>query len=193
LCQALLVLPGWRDLDKTIAHDLCDEGVSVVGLDSLRYFWSWKSPERAAYDLKRIIQTYSARWRSKGVALIGYSFGADVLPFAYNRLPKAIRDKISTMSLLGFGQGADFEIRVTGWLGMSPSDKALPALPEVAKVPPRLVQCFYGADEADTICPALTKMGVAVFRTPGGHHFGSDYVHLAHVILDGWRRRMTLG
>jgi type IV secretory pathway VirJ component len=184
---------GWRDLDKTIAHDLSDEGVSVVGLDSLRYFWSGKSPERTAHDLNRIIQTYSARWHTKTVALIGYSFGADVLPFAFNRLPKASRDTISTMALLGFAQGADFEIRVTGWLGMAPSDKALPALPEVAKVPPHLVQCFYGTDEADTLCPALAKMGVAVVRTPGGHHFGGDYAHLAHVILDGWRRRMTSG
>ena len=184
---------GWRDLDKTIAHALCDEGVSVIGVDSLRYFWSAKSPEQTAFDFNRIIQTYSARWHIKSIALIGYSFGADVLPFAYNRLPKPVRDKISIMSLLGFAEGADFEIRVTGWLGMPASEKALPAYPEIAKVPPGLVQCFYGEDEADTICPALAKMGVAVIRTPGGHHFGGDYGHLARVILDGWRRRMALG
>jgi type IV secretory pathway VirJ component len=184
---------GWRDLDKTIAHALYDEGVSVIGVDSLRYFWSAKSPEQTAFDFDRVIQTYSARWHIKSVALIGYSFGADVLPFAYNRLPKPVRDKISIMSLLGFAEGADFEIRVTGWLGMPASEKALPAYPEIAKVPPGLVQCFYGEDEADTMCPALAKMGVAVIPTPGGHHFGGDYGHLARVIVDGWRRRMALG
>jgi type IV secretory pathway VirJ component len=184
---------GWRDLDKTIAHALCDEGVSVIGLDSLRYFWSAKSPEQTASDLNRIIQTYTVRWHSKSVALVGYSFGAGVLPFAYNRLPKGIRDKISVMSLLGFAEGADFEIRVTGWLGMPPSDKALAAFPEIAKVPPGLVQCFYGEDEADTICPALARIGMAVIRTSGGHHFGGDYRQLAHAILDMWRRRMALG
>ena len=56
---------GWRDLDKTIAHALCDEGVSVIGVDSLRYFWSAKSPEQTASDLNRIIQTYSARWHDQ--------------------------------------------------------------------------------------------------------------------------------
>jgi type IV secretory pathway VirJ component len=184
---------GWRDLDKTIAHNLRDSGVSVVGVDSLRYFWRAKSPEQTAHDLARVIQTYSTRWHAKSVALIGYSFGADVLPFAYNRMPKAVRGKISMMSLLGFARGADFEIRVLGWLGVPPSDKALPAYPEIAKVPPGLVQCFYGDDETDTICPALAKTGVAVIRTSGGHHFGGDYGNLAHVILDGWRRRMTVG
>lgn len=183
---------GWRDLDQTIAHALCDKGASVVGIDSLRYFWSAKTPEQTAHDLKRIIQAYSARWHIRSVALIGYSFGADVLPFAYNRLPKAIRDKITMMSLLGFAQGADFEIRVTGWLGLPPGKEALPAYPEIAKVPPDLVQCFYGEDESDTICPALAKTGVTVIRTGGGHHFGGDYGHLAHLILDGWRRRMRL-
>jgi type IV secretory pathway VirJ component len=148
---------------------------------------------QTANDLNRIIQTYSTRWRIKSVALISYSFGADVYPFAYSRLPKAIRNKISTMSLLGFAEGADFEIRVTGWLGVPASEKALPAYPEIAKAPPGLVQCFYGEDEANSICPALAKMGVAVARMPGGHHFGGDYGRLARALLDGWRRRMALG
>lgn len=184
---------GWRDLDKTIAHDLHDQDVSVVGVDSLRYFWSMKSPAQTAHDLARIIRSYSARWHARSVALIGYSFGADVLPFAYNRLPKAERGKIAMLSLLGFARTADFEIRVTGWLGLPPSDEALQAYPEIAKVPPGLVQCFYGAREPDTICPMLAKTRVEVIRTSGGHHFGGDYGNLAHVILDGWRRRMTLG
>jgi len=37
---------GWRDLDQTVARALQDAGVSVVGIDSLRYFWRRKSPSR---------------------------------------------------------------------------------------------------------------------------------------------------
>jgi type IV secretory pathway VirJ component len=184
---------GWRDLDKTIARGLQRSGVSAVGIDSLRYFWSRKTPEQTAHDLARVIQTYAARWHARSVALIGYSFGADVLPFAYNRLPARLRDKVALMSLLGFSPRADFEIRVSGWLGMPPSSAALPARPEIAKVPPELVQCFYGEDETDTICPDLAKTGVAVIRTAGSHHFGRDYDHLAQVILNGWHRRLTRG
>jgi type IV secretory pathway VirJ component len=184
---------GWRDLDKTIARNLQGAGVSVVGIDSLRYFWSHKSPAQTAHDLARVIRSYAARWHARSVALIGYSFGADVLPFAYNRMPATVREKVTMMSLLGFASAADFEIRVTGWLGMPPSASALPVLPEVTKVPPGLVQCFYGAEEVDTVCPQLSKLGIRVFRTDGSHHFGRDYGHLAQVILTGWRRRMTGG
>ena len=184
---------GWHDLDQTIARNLQDWGVSVVGLDSLHYFWRRKSPEQTARAVSGILRKYGARWHATSVALIGYSFGAGVLPFVYNRLPPQQRAKISLMALLGFDSAADFEIKITGWLGMPPSAAALPVAPEIDKVPRGLMQCFYGEEETDSFCPDLAKRQVTVIRTTGGHHFGNDYTHLAHVILDGWRRRMAGG
>jgi type IV secretory pathway VirJ component len=184
---------GWHDLDQTIARNLQSWGVSVVGIDSLHYFWRKKSPEQTARAISSVIRTYSNRWHASSVALIGYSFGAGVLPFVYNRLPHQQREKVSLMALLGFASAADFEIKVTGWLGMPPSAAALPVAPEIDKVPPALIQCFYGEDESDSLCPELARRNVTVIRTAGGHHFGNDYEHLAHVILDGWRRRLAGG
>ncbi|NYH20276.1 virulence factor family protein [Paraburkholderia bryophila] len=180
---------GWRDLDKTIALALQKDGVSVVGMDSLRYFWSEKSPAQTSRDLARIMQTYGARWHAQHIALVGYSFGADVMPFAYNRLPDTLKSKVSLIALLGFAPDADFQIRVGGWLGMPASDKALKVQPELAHVPPSLMQCFYGEDEKDTLCPALGKTGVEVIRTSGDHHFGRDYNALEQRILSSFKKR----
>ena len=180
---------GWRDLDKTIAQALQKDGVSVIGWDSLRYFWSEKPPAQTSRDLARVMQTYSARWHAQHIALIGYSFGADVMPFAYNRLPDALRAKVSLISLLGFAPDADFQIRVGGWLGMPASDKALKVRPELARVPPAIVQCIYGADEKDTLCPALTKTGIELIRTSGDHHFGGDYNALERRILAAFKKQ----
>ncbi|MDR6373491.1 virulence factor family protein [Paraburkholderia caledonica] len=180
---------GWRDLDKTIAQALQKDGVSVIGWDSLRYFWSEKPPAQTSRDLARVMQTYGARWHAQHIALIGYSFGADVMPFAYNRLPDALRAKVSLISLLGFAPDADFQIRVGGWLGMPASDKALKVRPELTRVPPAIVQCIYGADEEDTLCPTLTKTGIEVIRTSGDHHFGGDYNALERRILAAFRKQ----
>ncbi|MEA3086933.1 MAG: hypothetical protein QOC89_4630 [Paraburkholderia sp.] len=179
---------GWRDLDKTISLALRKDGVSVIGIDSLRYFWSEKTPAQTSHDLARVMQTYGARWHAEHVALVGYSFGADVLPFAYNRLPEALRAKVSLIALLGFAPDADFQIRVGGWLGMPASDKALKVQPELTRVPPAIVQCFYGENEKDTLCPALTRTGITVIRTSGDHHFGGDYNALEQRILGAFRK-----
>ncbi len=180
---------GWRDLDKTIAEELQKDGVSVIGWDSLRYFWSERSPQQTSNDLARVLKTYTTRWHADHVALIGYSFGADVMPYAYNRLPDAVRAKVSLISLLGFAPSADFQIRVTGWLGMPASDKALQVQPEFARLPPKIVQCFYGEHEEDTLCPTLTKTGVEVIRTSGDHHFGHDYAALEKRILGALKKQ----
>lgn len=180
---------GWRDLDKTIGEELQKDGVSVVGWDSLRYFWSAKTPEQVSRDLGRVLRVYSAHWHAKSVALIGYSFGADVMPFAYNRLPVSLRERISLVSLLGFAPEADFQVRVTGWLGLPPSDKALPAKPEVDRLPAGIVQCFYGEDEDDTLCPALASTREVV-RMSGGHHFGGGYGVMEDRILAAWTKRI---
>ncbi|HEY2023842.1 virulence factor family protein [Paraburkholderia sp.] len=183
---------GWRDLDKTIAQALQKDGVSVIGWDSLRYFWSEKPPAQTSRDLARVMQTYGARWHAQHIALVGYSFGADVMPFAYNRLPEDLRAKVSLISLLGFAPDADFQIRVGGWLGMPASDKALNVKPELTQLPPSIVQCFYGANETDTLCPALGNTGIAVIRTSGDHHFGGDYNALEQRILTAFRKRSGL-
>jgi type IV secretory pathway VirJ component len=182
---------GWRDLDKTMALALQKDGVSVIGIDSLRYFWGEKTPQQTANDLARVIRAYNARWHTSHVALVGYSFGADVMPFAYNRLPDAVREQVSYVSLMGFSPAADFQIRVTGWLGMPASDKALKVRPEFDKLPPAMVQCIYGEKEEDTLCPQLTKTGIEVVKLPGDHHFGGDYDALARRILAGWRKQIA--
>lgn len=182
---------GWRDLDKTIAEKLQSLGVSVVGWDSLRYFWRKKSPEKTAADLGAIISRYGAKWHADKVALIGYSFGADVLPFAYVGLPQFLKDRVVTLSLLGLESAADWEIRVFGWLGAPPSPQATPIGPALENIAPGLIQCFYGEEEGDSFCPSLASRGAEIIRTKGKHHFDGDYVELAQKILAGFKRRLA--
>jgi len=183
---------GWRDLDKTIAQDFQHQGVPVVGLDSLRYFWSGKTPDQTASMVAALIETFMAKWHADKVALIGYSFGADVMPFAYNRLPQDLRAHVVLIALLGLSKSADFEISVRGWLGEPPGVHALSVLPEANKISPQLMQCFYGQAETDTACPTLALRGVETFRRNGGHHFDGNYDALAEIILARFKQRAVI-
>ncbi len=181
---------GWRDLDKTVAEILARRGVPVVGVDSLRYFWRAKTPDQVARDLAAIIDAYRARWHTPEVILIGYSFGAGILPFAYNRLPAAERAAVVQLSLLGLEPTAPFEFHVSGWLHTAKDDGPA-VLPELQRIDLALVQCVYGEQEDPTLCPARELEAAERIRTKGGHHFDGDYEALAQKILAGAERRLA--
>ncbi|XQA76047.1 virulence factor family protein [Xanthomonas sacchari] len=172
---------GWAGLDQQVAGALAKAGIPVVGVDSLRYFWSERTPQGFATDLDRIYRHYSHLWQRGRVVLIGFSQGADVLPAAYNQLPEAMRDQVQLTALLSVGKTADYEFHVSNWI--SSGDDGLPIAPEVAKMPPAQTLCIYGEDDDDALCPDLPKGAVQLVKLPGDHHFQGDYATLAKQIL----------
>lgn len=175
---------GWRDIDKKLAAYLQKDGVPVVGVDALRYFWRERSPEETAADLARIIDTYRSRWRVKHVALIGYSFGANILPATLKRLPAAQANRVSLISLLALSHQADFRISVMGWLGVAGAGKHGDPVEDLKDLKTDLVQCVYGLEEEDTACPKVkTLAGAEVIARPGGHHFDGNYKIIADAIV----------
>lgn len=176
---------GWAGLDKEVAAALSKSGVPVVGIDSLRYFWSPRTPASAAADMDRLVRFYATRWKKQKALLIGYSQGADVLPFIVNRMPEASREHVALAVMMGLGKRADFEFHMTNWVASSSA--GLPILPEVQKLPAGLGMCIYGKEEKDTNCPSLDPKQVQLVKLPGGHHFDGDYAKLARIILEGAR------
>jgi type IV secretory pathway VirJ component len=172
---------GWAGLDQGLAEALAARGIPVVGLDSLRYYWTARTPDGLAGDLDRIIRYYGAHWHKSSVWLIGYSQGADTLPFAVNRLPSPTRATVSAAVLLGLSAHALFEFHLSSWL--SDDDSGLPTLPEVRRIAGVPVFCLYGADEADSPCPTLAPGEATVVKLAGGHHFDGDYAALALKIV----------
>ena len=181
---------GWRDIDKQLGDILAARGMAVVGVDSLRYFWSAQTPAQVSADLARILTHYTTAWHVRHVVLIGYSFGADILPFAYNGLSANLRNRVSEISLLAPGRAADFEIRAAGWFGAGPSGDARPIPPETARIERTKLQCIFGtADAGDSLCTDPAAGGMEVIGRPGGHHFDKNYDALAQLVMKGVCRR----
>jgi type IV secretory pathway VirJ component len=176
---------GWSGLDQELAAQLAASGVPTVGLNSLKYFWTERSPAETAKDVARVMSHYLAAWNKQRVLLVGYSFGADVLPFVVNRLPPELRARVATVSLLGVDSNASFEIRIAGWVGAD--DSGPPTQPEVAAMVDVPVLCIYGEGESDSICPGLTTRPehtkITLAEVGKGHHFSGEYAALAERIL----------
>jgi type IV secretory pathway VirJ component len=172
---------GWANIDKDIGEQLNRSGVPVIGWNSLQYFWSEKTPEQASHDLARTIAHYQQTWQRPRVLLIGFSMGADVLPFMINRLPDAAKSAIADTVFLGLGRTVDFQFHVTSWIGSS--DDGRPIAPELATLKGMSLLCIYGKDDEDTMC-GDKPVGLDVVELPGDHHFDGDYQRATQLILD---------
>ena len=175
---------GWAGLDRQLAGALAAAGVPVVGLNSLQYLWKRKEPEEAGRALSRILEHYLAAWGKERVLLVGYSTGASILPFMASRLPPALAARVKLVVLLSPSATVDFEFHVSDWLHEAARKSALQVAPEVAKLPPLEVVCYYGRQEKDSLCPLLPAASAQSIELPGGHHFGGDYAGIGQRILD---------
>ncbi len=183
---------GWRDIDRRIGDALARDGYAVVGIDTLRYFWRKRDPDAAGSDLARLIAHYREAWDLDQIVLMGYSFGANILPFAYNRLPEDARRQVRMVTLLSPELSTDFEIHLAGWLGQQASgDAAMPILPEALRIPSERLFCVSGEKEgAATLCNQPELGAVERLTLPGGHHYDGDYDALALKLIDAITRRL---
>jgi len=183
---------GWRDIDKEVGGKLQKEGIPVVGIDSLHYFWSERKPQETADDLGKIIDLYRKQWNVKHVLLIGYSFGADVVPATYKLLKPAEKSSIVQISLLSLSHEVDYVISVMGWLGQKTDGAGGDPVADLKDVDPKLVQCIYGNDDDDEVaCPDLKDSGASVVELPGDHHFDENYDLLTKTIVDALKSRLS--
>lgn len=165
---------GWAGLDRDVAGQLAERGFPVVGLNTLQYFWTPRTPERAAADLARILRTYLAAWKRKDALLIGYSLGAEVLPFMVARLPPDLQGKVRLVTLLGPGRTTSFEFRLSEWLGHGGGEDR-PVLPEAVKLRGKPLLCVYGSSEkATSLCTTLAPALATGVALPGAHYLGSN-------------------
>ncbi len=175
---------GWRRIDQKITDRLRAAGIPIVGFIASDYYRQRRTPEESACALERVIRYYSLQWHKSKVLLIGYSRGADVLPFMASRLPGDIRDMTQIIALLGLAPMIDFKYSPP-WHMVTKSHKEpmYEVKPEVEKLRGQNVLCVHGAKEKDSLCLALDKSAFKVIAEPGGHHFAGKYRDIADIIL----------
>lgn len=172
---------GWASLDEETSEHLVAQGIGVVGVSSLRYFWNAKPPVQVAADMKRLVGVMQRSGRP--VFAGGFSFGSEIVPVALKEWTAAERRQIAGLVLIAPSPSASFEIDPLDWVRAPTQNSATMVAPAVrADLVPTL--CLAGSEEEDTPCPSLAGApGVRVVRLPGSHHFNSDYAAVADVVL----------
>ena len=173
---------GWKGMIETMALKFADRGIPVAGIDALRYFWNYVSPEKAAEDVGNVIADYMQKWNKSEVILLGYSFGADVLPFIVNRLPEYLRHEIKMVVLMSPDKSADFEFHFTDWFDESSRD-AYNVAPELQRLKAAPTVIIYGEKENDSLVKHISNRKVRIIKVPGDHHYNYDTENLVNLIV----------
>lgn len=192
---------GWADLDKQLGNAFVARGIPVLGVSTFKYFWRERTSDESAAQLDALMTKYLAAWGKQRVWLVGFSFGADVLPTIINKLSPVNRARIAQLVLLSPSLDVGFEIELEGYMiqqgwwkehlktlltRFNPVQHhdAMPPLQALRGQPP--VICYYGVDESDdSLCiePALPSW-VQVHVKHGDHHFDGGYQPLAAQMVD---------
>ncbi|MEM1297934.1 MAG: AcvB/VirJ family lysyl-phosphatidylglycerol hydrolase [Pseudomonadota bacterium] len=164
----------WAKFDKEISDRLAARGIPVVGISSLRYMWREKLPGTIARDFARIDAHYREAFGRDRVLLLGFSLGANALPFAAAELPSEFRQRLAGVGLIAPVILTGFEIRIGGWLGQQTG--AIPVRPAIEamgrKVPGERIACLHGTTETVSACPDTSLPGMRSVLLDGGHQLG---------------------
>lgn len=170
---------GWRDLDKSLTAYLNSKKIPVLGINTKQYLLSEKKPEQIAFDLETLMDQYDIKWKRDKIVLIGYSMGAEILPFAVNRMNVRYTKKIRNIILIAPWQKATFKVKLADYFyEVNEGDEIYPELLKVKHINTYIV-CD---DNEYSLCLKPIDGIVDHNELPGGHHFGGDYDALSKLI-----------
>lgn len=164
---------GFRiGMGPQIAHRFAADGLPVVGVSSLAYFRHQRSPA----EVRALVAAAARRALGFGHAdrlvLIGQSFGADMLHVGLTGLPPDLRARVKLVALVVPTDTVFFRASPSELFNWSaPDAAALPTARRLTWVP---AICIQGAEETDSLCPALRQSNMTRVALPGGHMLHHD-------------------
>ncbi|WEK17452.1 MAG: hypothetical protein P0Y49_11665 [Candidatus Pedobacter colombiensis] len=176
---------GWVDFEDEISLKFSSSGFNTIGFNSRDYFWAGRTPRKTADDLSMLLMIYVRQYRPEKIILCGYSFGADVIPFVYNRLHPRLKSRVAVLGMLSPFATSDFKVRTSDLLNIAKDNKKYKVKMEVDKVKIP-IYCFYGQDEDPRALEGVLKSNFYLKLLPGDHTYDqTSYNDIINTITKG--------
>lgn len=179
---------GWIKTDKEVSKILNGHGMPVIGLNSLKYFWKEKTPDGSATEFSKIIGQYMKLWNRHSFILVGYSFGASVVPFIATRLNNQLRNALKGVYCFSPEEKGDFKIRLSDFLYRKYGGK-YKVLSELEKITHVKPVCAFGKGEDKNIRKNFLSSNLRIVILPGKHHYDDKFMRVASVILNDFQTK----
>ena len=173
---------GFNKFSTQLCEALNKKGYDVISLNAKSYFSDKKTPEQTTIAINNTIFQKLAGRANQQVVIVGYSFGADVLPFVINRLPQSMQARVLASILIASSGSTDFETHWSDMFGGN-TKRSMDVINELNKINNGNIVLMNGSDENDLDLKRLTLKKYAHEVLPGGHHFDGDTEQVADAIL----------
>jgi type IV secretory pathway VirJ component len=174
---------GMNKFSNSLCKKLNSKGFDVIALNARTYFWDKKNPGKTTADVTQLLRQKLVGRKNQQIILIGYSFGADVLPFILNRLTKDIDDKVLVSFLIASSGTTDFEIHWADIFGEN-SKRSMDVVSEINRLKDEKVVIISASDDKTLDVSRISLKRFTREVLPGGHHFDGDTDEIVKVILN---------
>lgn len=161
---------GWLDFEDKLSLEFSHAGFTTIGFNSRDYFWERKTPRQTADDLGMLLRIYIRQYNPAKIVLCGYSFGADVTPFIYNRFRPRLKSRIAAVALLSPFATTDFKVHTSDLLNIAKDNRKYKVKAEIDRIKAPIF-CFYGADEEPKPQAEIVKPGFTLKLLSGDHRY----------------------
>lgn len=172
---------GFNKFSIGLCEALNKDDFDVVALNSKTYFDGKKTPEQTTLDITNFLSKKLAGRKNQEVIFIGYSFGADVVPFILNLLPKNFQSDVKTSFLLASSGSTDFEIHWSDMFGGN-TKRSRDVVSEINKLQNQKIVIIDGSGDHNLNQSRITIKYTYVVL-PGGHHFDGDIDEVANELV----------
>ncbi|MCE1199931.1 MAG: virulence factor [Marinilabiliales bacterium] len=173
---------GYNDFSASFCKHLNEMGLPVVALDALIYFRQKKGPEETTADVVTILDHYRTVYHRDKFVLAGFSFGAAILPFVRNRLPREWKVRLQSTLMISPDAFSDFEIHWYDRLNLEISKGDWDVIREVKQDPEGGYFLFFGSEEVTKTGKRFTEATIPFETIEGDHHLGGGFDHLMESI-----------
>jgi type IV secretory pathway VirJ component len=173
---------GWTSFDQAVAENLASKGISVVGLDAQKYFWEAKTPEEVTANVSKVVIHFMQQWNKKSFILVGYSFGACVVPFVANRMSAPFKEMMKAVFAISPDERADFEIHISDMVSIENSNDKYNVINEIKKAKPMPTYCFFGDEEDANTRIRFMQSNIKVVTLKGDHGYNGNSAALGNEV-----------
>ncbi len=173
---------GFNSFSTNLCAALSKAGYSTTAVNSRSYFWNQKTPNQTAQDVTAYLNQQLPGRKNQQLVLVGYSFGADVLPFIVNKLPESLKKNLISVILLAPSTSTDFEVHLSDLLG-SGAKRNMDVVAETNRMNLPKTTTIFGSDDTGFPVQEIKLKNYRNEVLPGGHHFEGNPDNVVKTML----------